>query len=582
MSLDRIINVSSARGESQADILRRTGLFGVLPTDDDATAIGKLNADAAASAALAESVSGPTYASPALGLSATSDGESFAVDNGDGTVSIYLNAAGVAVFQRSLATTAKLASDSGGEAIGVKTSLIGAVVRTVLDWFTDELSVMSFIPAVERVKIRLRTATVDSSLFINAAYAAAEAAGGREVVWPAGKYRTESTVICGPLSSTRAVGGAVLEYAGDGSAMVVEGVNTSETTGQLHLMPSIVRTTLGWNGGTDTTSVGLILQDRKYNTFIIPGVKRFNEGLAFKANVANFVCNTIQLGVLQNNRIGLDFSRVTAGYGINQNTIVGGAIATDSTYTGVAGRIYINMPNAGENNTNTFIGTNLEKGGNEKAIFCASSNNLFLNCRFEAGGTTAGYVTVTGNLNKFIGPAPVWPTTAPFTTWVADTGSANVFWSANILANKYFVIDFNSGSKPIRFGNGSAFPSVPIGPYGTDRLMLGDSSTLGVRHYGYVLQEESVVTSGASIPGKQHQQLNYASPQTIVSITGGFAQDLGGIFTLTDLNGNITLFHTAAPAAGAGRFVLKGGANLAMSANTPVVFVLVNGNLYQV
>lgn len=42
-----------ARGESQADILRRTGQFGVLPTDTDAEAVGKLNADAAAYAAAA-------------------------------------------------------------------------------------------------------------------------------------------------------------------------------------------------------------------------------------------------------------------------------------------------------------------------------------------------------------------------------------------------------------------------------------------------------------------------------------------------------------------------------------------------
>ena len=35
-----------ARGESQADILRRTGQFGVLPTDTDSEAMGKLNAGA--------------------------------------------------------------------------------------------------------------------------------------------------------------------------------------------------------------------------------------------------------------------------------------------------------------------------------------------------------------------------------------------------------------------------------------------------------------------------------------------------------------------------------------------------------
>lgn len=51
------INVSGARGESQADILRRTGQFGVLPTDSDAEVMAKLNAvaQAAADAAIAGS-----------------------------------------------------------------------------------------------------------------------------------------------------------------------------------------------------------------------------------------------------------------------------------------------------------------------------------------------------------------------------------------------------------------------------------------------------------------------------------------------------------------------------------------------
>lgn len=42
------INVSGARGESQADILRRTGQFGVLPTDTDQQAMVKLGAAATA------------------------------------------------------------------------------------------------------------------------------------------------------------------------------------------------------------------------------------------------------------------------------------------------------------------------------------------------------------------------------------------------------------------------------------------------------------------------------------------------------------------------------------------------------
>ena len=74
---------------------------------------------AALSEATAEAAAGPTYASTAAGLAATSSGESFAVDNGDGTVTVYLNSGGSAVSQRTLATTAYLASTAGGDAVGL-------------------------------------------------------------------------------------------------------------------------------------------------------------------------------------------------------------------------------------------------------------------------------------------------------------------------------------------------------------------------------------------------------------------------------------------------------------------------------
>lgn len=451
--------------------------------------------------------------------------------------------------------------------------LPNAISSTVHNKLTENISVKDFGAVGDGV--------TDDTAAINAAYVAAETLGGAEVYWPAGNYATTGTITCGPLSSTRASSGAILTYSGSSTAMIVQGVNSSETVGQFNVLPYINKSTLAWNTGGDITSIGLILQDRKYSTFVIQGIKRFNEGLALKANVANFVCNTIQVGVIQNCKVGIDFSRVTVGYGINQNTFVGGSVVIDSAYTSASGRVYINMPNV-ENNANTFVGVNLEKGGNEKAIDCNSSSNLWLNCRFEAGESTAGYVTISGNLNKFIGPAPVWPTTPPFVTWISDTGASNVFWMSNVLANKYFSIDFNSVSRPLRFGNGVAYPAVPIGAFGSDRLSLGDSATSGIRYNGYMLQEEIITTSGTTIPGKQHQQLNYAAPTTITNITGGFGQDLAGIFTLTDLNGNITLTHTATPVAGAGRFVLSGGVNLLMTANVPLAFVLVNGNLYQV
>lgn len=80
---------------------------------------------AAVSAAVALSAAGPNYASTAAGLAATAEGGSFAVDNGDGTVTVYREVSGSAVAQRTLATTAFIAntyvSKAGAETITNKT-----------------------------------------------------------------------------------------------------------------------------------------------------------------------------------------------------------------------------------------------------------------------------------------------------------------------------------------------------------------------------------------------------------------------------------------------------------------------------
>jgi hypothetical protein len=86
--------------------------------------------DASVSEAVALSAAGPNYASTAAGLAATVNGQSFAVDTGDGMPSIYLNSAGSAVLQRKLATTQALAGDNGFTLIKHKRSETGAYGRT--------------------------------------------------------------------------------------------------------------------------------------------------------------------------------------------------------------------------------------------------------------------------------------------------------------------------------------------------------------------------------------------------------------------------------------------------------------------
>lgn len=91
--------------------------------------------DAAISAATAEAAAGPTFASTALGLAATTSGQAFAVDNGDGTVTVYLNSAGSAVAQRTLATTAALAASGGAGLVGLSQ---GGTVADKISWISLE------------------------------------------------------------------------------------------------------------------------------------------------------------------------------------------------------------------------------------------------------------------------------------------------------------------------------------------------------------------------------------------------------------------------------------------------------------
>lgn len=72
-----------------------------------------------ASAAVAEAAVGPTYASTSAGLAATTSGQNFAVNNGDGTVTVYRNNAGSAVAQRTLATVAYFSGTAGASRVGV-------------------------------------------------------------------------------------------------------------------------------------------------------------------------------------------------------------------------------------------------------------------------------------------------------------------------------------------------------------------------------------------------------------------------------------------------------------------------------
>lgn len=93
---------------------------------------------AAASAQVAGALSGEIYESIALGLAATSNGDEFAVDNDNGTATIYLNNAGSEVSQRIVVIAPANSGTSG--LLGHVGSGTGAVARTVQAKLRDVVS----------------------------------------------------------------------------------------------------------------------------------------------------------------------------------------------------------------------------------------------------------------------------------------------------------------------------------------------------------------------------------------------------------------------------------------------------------
>jgi hypothetical protein len=88
-------------------------------------------AAAEAAAAAAEAAAGPTYPDVATGLAATPEGQGFAVNNGDGTVTVWLNDEGFAVKQRTLANAELLAQPSGASLIGTPDGTAQSVLNSL-------------------------------------------------------------------------------------------------------------------------------------------------------------------------------------------------------------------------------------------------------------------------------------------------------------------------------------------------------------------------------------------------------------------------------------------------------------------
>jgi hypothetical protein len=475
-------------------------------------------------------------------------------------------------------TTGDLSASSGATLIGFLRNSVGSVLRTLLAKLFDlPPTPQDFGAVVDGVTL--------ASATIQAAFDSVSGFGTVDI--PAGVYNLGTTgVVCPYNVSIRAATGAEFLYSGSGTALKIEGQAFSTLRGRSMVLPVVRRSPLqppGWYSGTDSTSIGVHLVDVSHDDIYFPAVLSFATGIKLEAVAYNVFLNTFRLGRIANNKKGVDFL-AGVGWGVNQNTFIGGGIRIDSAYT-MVGCYKLYMPGV-EANGNTFVGVDLERGASELAIYCESSGNVWVNCRFESGTTIPGFITFTPTAtgNQIHGGGGALVNTAPFVSWIVDNGFANFYHLGTIMGGKYFRWDLNN-VKALLLGNGSVNPAYPISGYGTDRLQLGDATAKGgVRHYGPMQQEEVIITSGGTLTvGANHYQLNYATPTTVNAINTGLAdQTVSGIVSVTDINGNITISHAVAPAAASGRFVNKSAASKVLTAYQPVFYVAVNGNFYEV
>jgi hypothetical protein len=467
----------------------------------------------------------------------------------------------------------------------------GAVPRTIQSKLRDMVSVYDFGAVGDGV--------TDDSAAIQAAADALQAANGGTLVVPPGNYYLAANTVTIPkYVEIQADAAAIFiqSVAATGTALIIEGRSFTETLRRprVHILPSIQKGAASgqpaWNVGTDTSSIGLHIKGCSDDTFFVRAVAYFYNGILMDANYAslNTLCvnNTINLGNVRNCKKGILLQN-----GANSNTFIQGTINVDNAWINT-GTTYITLKGA-ESNINTFVGTNVEgfNNVNLKALEVESLSNTFISLRQE--GLTAGALnfTSTSNSNFLIGGSARASSVSNgwYDTVVSDSGFGNVIQWSGIYGGKFVSIDNSSGvdRQGIGFSSGLAYPSAWISAFGAGRLWLKGTTAsplAGTRYQGSMHQETLVITSGTNWLNRQANFIiaNYAAPATISVLTNvGSGSGINSSVSVMDINGNITLAHTASPAPLAGRFVLKGGVNLLLTANQPVQFMSYDGNWYQ-
>jgi hypothetical protein len=275
--------------------------------------------------------------------------------------------------------------------------------------------------------------TTDCNVGIQACFDAADAATGQATVYfPAGTYATGSGVTLQPGNNLIMDG--LLTYIGDSNETCLTIGAVAEDNIMISLKLRVEKSVLSDWTSEDCIGIQIINASRN-SDIIITEAAYFTIGVELLGDAKAFEYNTIYLGYILNNKIGLQLDAVNAG-APNENLFIGGSFAVGAV-----------------NTTLDCYGVKIVSSDDS---YHTLNNNIFMKPCFEFSGASR-----TGN---------------GYCLWYEDAYQNHVY-NARSEGNDYFV----------KYGAYST-RNISRQSYG-DELNIVDASTNGDNHE-YMVKEE--------------------------------------------------------------------------------------------
>jgi hypothetical protein len=385
---------------------------------------------AAASEAVALAAAGPNYADTAAGLAATSEGETFAVEE-DGIVTIYRHDSGpTATELRMLPTTAALASTGGAAMVGLPS---GGDLEQAIQYVTPEM-----FGAVA-------DGATDDLTAINLAIAYVEAHPGTFLRFNTKSYAASDTIDLSGVPVTQANRATIVPLH-DGTAVQYVGapgaiIRSPRLEGNLHVRWASV----DWT----KDRLAFLVQNCYFGVFDISWYNP-TRGLQVHGNETGCVYNEFHIGEGYRANVGIWLSSETATGWSNSNKFFGGRLygagsVTGALYEAQAGHIYF-----------------------DDSMYASNGNSFDL--ALEWNGTDFRLARM-GGLRNFLRPRYAELDSGD-TTWIVDVGTENLIDCEGVpyvagydptLAGANNRVDVSGATRPIVRGQQAYFDAGGTG-----------------------------------------------------------------------------------------------------------------------